>query len=210
MILCDECKGSGSIPSATPFGYPSECVRCRGVGRLSFRDLRYGDHVCLLFKDPAAQLCDALHFLVEGLHHGERLLYAWDEHTPDEIRIKLIEMGIDVTREMERGALEIVRARDVYVRGGEFEPRKVLDFYKGYLDATMRAGFTGLRAAGEMSWVFGSSEWLAKVGEYEALCDEYIKRAKPRAIGLCQYNRARFSPEIIQKILQTHGAAVLS
>lgn len=210
MILCNRCKGTGSIPAVTPFAVPTECGRCGGSGRLSLRDLRHGDHACLLFKDPIAQLSDALDFLIEGLHRGERLFYAWDHHDPQDIRVKLIEKGVDVTREIERGALEIVRATDIYVSGGEFDPQRALNFFIGYIEATLRAGFTGLRATAESTWALKRRDWIDRIAEYEALADEYVRLHKPAVIGLCQYDRTRFNPEHIHAALETHDAAVLS
>ena len=210
MILCNQCKGVGSTTPSTSFGQPGGCARCHGSGRLSFRDLRHGDHVCLLFKDPFSQLSDAVDFLMEGLHRGERLLYACDEHTADEIRIKFIEKGINAAREIERGALEIIAAKDIYVSGGDFIPEKVVQFFKGYIEATVRAGFTGLRVAAESSWALKNPDWLSRLGEYEALVGEYIRNENPPALGLCQFNRNRFNPEAIRMALDTHGAAILS
>lgn len=209
MILCDSCKGNGGAPGQTPFGYRVECGRCHGTGRLTFQDLRHGDHLCLLYKDASLQLSEAVDFLLIGLSRGERLFYAWDDHAEKEVRRAFAQKGVDVERELERGSIEISRAKEIYTFGGEFDPKKVLGFFKGYIDATLRAGFTGLRAAGEMTWALGQSDWTAAIREYETICDDFMRTQKPPVVGLCQYNRSRFQPEIIRAALETHGAAVL-
>ena len=48
------------------------------------------------------------------------------------------------------------------------------------------------------------------VPEYEALVNDYMKTEKPPLIALCQYDRIRFTPDLIRSTLETHGAAVLS
>jgi hypothetical protein len=64
--------------------------------------------------------------------------------------------------------------------------------------------------AGETTWVLRNPDWLARLGEYEAMVDEYMRLENPSVIGLCQYNRTRFTPAVIEMVLGTHGAAVLS
>src|SRR5262249_54450917 len=71
----------------------------------------------------------------------------------------------------------------------------------------LAAGFAGLRVASEMTWVLPPEAGSDRVIEYEALLDEFLRTR--RALAVCQYHRARFSPEVTQDVLRAHPVAII-
>jgi hypothetical protein len=59
---------------------------------------------------------------------------------------------IDVTAESRRGALEILAVSDAYVAHGSFNPEATMNVFSDAIENALRDGFTGFRAAAEMSW----------------------------------------------------------
>src|SRR5689334_5937658 len=51
------------------------------------------------------------------------------------------------------------------------------------------AGFAGLCAAGDMSWLLDEADGSERIAEYEARLNEFYPSS--RALGLCLYNRNR-------------------
>jgi signal transduction histidine kinase len=58
-----------------------------------------------------------------------------------------------------------------------------------------------------MTWALGKECGCERLIEYEAKLNQFFPKSKSTAI--CQYNRKRFSPEIIRDVLRTHPVAIL-
>lgn len=92
---------------------------------------RQGDHVCTLYNDRDEQLAAATEYIRGGLERGERCLYVVCEHTPDEFRAGLRAAGIDVDAEESRGALLLLTKHDGHLKGGSFDPDKMISMLHG-------------------------------------------------------------------------------
>lgn len=66
-------------------------------------------------------------------------------------------------------------------------------------------GFTGFRAAAEMSWALNCADGVHQVVVYEALLKSLF--ATCRATGLCFYDRRRMPLEVLGGALCTHPVA---
>lgn len=64
------------------------------------------------------------------------------------------------------------------------------------------AGFAGLRAAGDMSWLLDEADGSQRIAEYEARLNDFYPSS--RALGLCQYNRTRLPAPALDHSLATH------
>jgi PAS domain S-box-containing protein len=69
-----------------------------------------------------------------------------------------------------------------------------------------KAGFGAFRFAGEMTWALGGHPGTKLLIEYEAKLNRFL--GDHDALGICQYDRARFSPEIIRDVIRTHPIVV--
>lgn len=163
---------------------------------------RQGDHVCTLYSSRDEQFVAALEYIRGGLSRGERCLYVVGEHTPDEFRSGLRAAGIDVDAEEARGALLLLTKHDGHLHGGYFDPDKMITMLHGAVKDALDAGFTGLCAAGDMSWLLDEAEGSERIAEYEARLNAFYPSS--RALGLCLYNRTKLPPEVIDHCLATH------
>jgi hypothetical protein len=134
------------------------------------------------------------------LEAGECCIFVADEHTTDEIAALLEKADINVRRFSESGALKLTTKYAAYLRTGAFAPDFMISFLgKSVEDATQK-GFSGIRGTAEMSWAL--SVGCERLIEYEALLNRFIPQWP--FIGLCQYNRQRFAPNILKGALRTH------
>ncbi|SRR5581483_4327661 len=161
-----------------------------------------GDHICTLYNDRDEQLAAAIEYLRGGLSRGERCLYVCCEHTPDEFREGLRAAGIDVAAEEARGALLLLTKHDGHLKGGSFDPDKMITMLHGAVQDALDAGFAGLCAAGDMSWLLDEADGSDRIAEYEAKLNAFYPTSK--ALGLCLYNRNRLPPETLDHSLATH------
>lgn len=161
-----------------------------------------GDHVCTLYSTPEEQLTAAVEYIRGGLARGERCLYITVERTVAEFRAALEEAGIDVKREEARGALVLLTKEQGHLKDGTFDPDRMISMLGDAVRDALAAGFTGLRAAGDMSWVVDEAHGTERLAEYEARLNHFY--ACNRALGLCQYNRSSMPPASLDHGIATH------
>jgi hypothetical protein len=163
---------------------------------------RQGDHVCTLYSNRDEQLAAAIDYIRGGLARGERCLYVCCEHSPDEFRDGLRAAGIDVDAEEARGALLLITKREGHLAGGSFNPDKMITMLHAAVKDALDAGFEGLCAAGDMSWLLDEAPGSERISEYEARLNEFYPNS--RALGLCLYNRNRLPAETLDHSMATH------
>lgn len=160
------------------------------------------DHLCLIYNNREEQLAAAVPFIRAGLERGEKCLYVVDDNTAATVIDAMKATGIDTDKALASGALSVVTKRDSYLKNGEFDPDWMIGFLGEAVASAEREGYAGFRVTGEMTWALGGGTDAAKLLEYESKLNEFFPKFKVCAI--CQYNRQRFDPEILLKVIQTH------
>ncbi len=166
-----------------------------------------GDHLCLIYETPEEQFAAVVPFLRDGLAREQQCFYIADERTVSEVEGALRAAGVDVDAEEGRGALRIVSKRETYLRGGVFDPTAMIALLDGATAEAVARGYTALRVTGEMTWALGPEAGTERLLEYEASLNDFFPGS--RALAICQYNRNRFDPEIIEGVLRTHPIAIV-
>lgn len=161
-----------------------------------------GDHVCTLFTSHDEHLAAAVEYIEQGLARNERCLYVCGEQTPDEFREALIEVGIAVARAEARGALVLLTKETAHLAGGTFSASRMISLLSKAVEDALADGFEGLCAAGDMTWLLDEAPGSEELAEYEALLNHFY--ANHKALGLCQYNRRRLPPALIDHGIATH------
>jgi signal transduction histidine kinase len=172
-----------------------------------FARLQPGDHICLIYENLEEQVAAFVPFLKVGLARGERCAYVVDDRSEEEVVGILAAHGIDVERERSQGALVFLAKRDAYLRSGCFVPEEMIDFLARSEAEALEAGFTGLRITGEATWALGPEPGCKHLIQYEALLGRFFPHS--RVLAICQYNRRRFPPELIQDVLRTHPVVAI-
>lgn len=161
-----------------------------------------GDHVCTLYSTLEEQLQAAIEYICGGLARGERCLYVCCEHSVQEFRAALQRAGIGVDAEEARGALVLLPKWEGHLKGGSFDPDKMITMLHAAVNDALSAGFKGLCAAGDMSWLLDEAPGSERLAEYEARLNHFYKTQ--RALGLCLYNRSKLPPATIDHGIATH------
>jgi len=170
-----------------------------GAPRLSYHE---GDHVCTLFSSPEEQLRAAVEYIGGGLSRGERCLYVCCEHPLEKFREALTQAGIDVKAAEARGALLLLSKNDGHLKGGTFDPDRMISMLHQAVKDALDAGFTGLCAAGDMSWLLDDAPGSERLAEYEARLNRFYE--SNHALGLCLYNVRTMPPAILDHCLASH------
>lgn len=170
------------------------------------RLLNVHDHLCLIYKTRAEQFAAVLPFVQIGLERGEKCVYIADENSASDVMGAMKEAGIDVDGAVESGALTIAGKQDVYLRQGYFDPDLMIDFLKESTEAAKEAGYSALRVTGEMTWMLGGDPGVERLIEYESKLNRFFPDHD--CLAVCQYNRDKFSPEIILDVIRTHRLVI--
>jgi chemotaxis family two-component system sensor kinase Cph1 len=107
--------------------------------------------------------------------------------------------SVDVDEAVTSGRLEVASQEDTYLLNGHFEADKMIRFLADALEPAIASGFSGLRVVGEMTWALAGDLGTGPLIEYEAELN-YFVRDHPVAVT-CQYDRKRFSPEVILNMI---------
>ena len=113
--------------------------------------------------------------------------------------------GIDVSAKTKREALQLISGDGAYIVHGTFNPEATIQIFNDAIEQAYTDGFTGFRAAAEMSWALNCADGAHQVIVYEALLKSLF--ASCRAIGLCLYDRKRMPLQVINGALSTHPVA---
>jgi len=141
-------------------------------------------------------------YVAEGLRKGERCFGAQKPEVLRRLFYDLRFLGIDVDRELTRGALEFHTEEEVYFPKGIFEPAVMMKMLLESIDDSAQKGFNGFRTAGDMSWAVRGWNMCDQILGYEDLVQKrYPGRA---ATGMCQYPIADFPPKILDAVLRAH------
>lgn len=163
--------------------------------------LRLGDHIALFYRSKAEQFACAIPYMRIGLGRNERCIYIAEENSVAEIRRCFHEAGVNVPNEEARGALSIVTKDDTYLRHSVFEADKMVEDFHSEAEMSLEKGFSGFRAAGEMSWALDLPSTLPRLIDYE---EQLHLRWPAKLTGLCQYNESLFPPHVIESLIQRH------
>lgn len=169
--------------------------------------LRPGDHACQLYATEDEHRAVLTPFMQHGLERGERVLYVADFHTAAEIQSYLRDTGLDVETYLTRDQLRLVSPADTYLHGGEFDPQEMIARLQTETELALRDGYTALRVTGEMTWALRGLPGSDRLLEYEIALERFF--ADAQALAICQYDRRRFSPELLLRVVEVHPHIII-
>lgn len=169
---------------------------------------RQGEHICSVFETEEEQLAIAVEYVAHGLACGEQVLYVCQSTAAQErFRARLRDAGVDVAAVVKRGALIESTHAAAHLVNNRFDCERMLTLLNDAVEAALNAGFTGLRACGDMSWLLAEPEGADQVVEYEALLNQFFRGV--RASGMCLYDRRRLPPPLVDQALATHSSVLV-
>lgn len=170
-------------------------------------EISRGHHLCQLYETEEEYKSVTTAFIHQGLRNNEKVIYAIDAHPCETILKYLRAAGIDVDTPLQSGQLSLITSRSAYTPHGAFDPDATLGLLKALLGHARAEGYQGVRALGEMSWVFQGLSGSERLLEYEARLNELF--TGDSFTTLCQYDRRRFGPATLLGALRTHPLAIV-
>jgi len=157
----------------------------------------------IVFQDNVGKLGTTLgKYYAKGYSDGKRLLFAFNEITPKDIRDALSPFGLDLDELYTCGKAVLVSAEDSYLKGGSFSPDRMLKVLE---DATIEAlddGFTGIQGAGDMSWIFQRKTDADALLDYESRLNDFVSEYPYSAS--CIFDTSRMERRSLLQVSKLH------
>lgn len=166
-------------------------------------------HQCMIYRgSPAVHLPGLVRVVEKKLAAKLQVLYLNSPPMVAGLRSYLAAAGIDVAAETARGAL-ILSSDESHLVAGRFDSERMLDLLDAALSHALAAGYTGLWAAGDMSWEFGPEKNYGKLRDYERGLEALLQR-RPELQGICQYHLDTLPSALGAEALYLHRACYIN
>ena len=159
--------------------------------------MRASEHLCLAFEGAGAFRARAVEFLAEGLARGDRVRYIG----PADVE--------GVRAELERmpgarpGAVEVMAVAQTYgAATGPVSPEALVATYAAATAEALAAGFTGFRAAADVTVLVSTPAQLDAFARYEHRVDRWMTAAPFTA--MCGYDRAELGDLAVAQLACLH------
>jgi hypothetical protein len=169
--------------------------------------LSLGTHLCSIYSGRDEQFSTLSSFFSEGFNNEERCIYIFDENTPEEISSRLPNGVVISDGSVVPKGLEILNYKELYTKDGFFNPDRMISLVEDTIADSLKQNYTGIRVAGEMSWVVSSDTPPEKLIEYEQKLNVFYPTQK--VIGICQFNEEKFTPELLIEMIRMHPYIVI-
>ena len=170
-------------------------------------DLKPGDHLCHLYEAEEEHRALFAPFIRQGLERKEKVIYITDTHTNKEILSYLQNNGMDTKFYLQKGQLVTLRADEMYVQDGDFDPLRMIRLLKDETARALNDGYSALRVTGETTWTLKGLPGSQRLIEYEGQLNDFFPDSK--CLAICQYDKRRFKPAILLDVLATHPIVVI-
>lgn len=166
----------------------------------------WGTHFCQFYTDKQELLEAVVPYLRAGLLNNERCFWVTSGAPETKEAENALRQAVpDLDDYLETSRLEIVPDTTWYLRGGVFDPQRILDDLIGKLEQALAQGCAGLRVTGEA--------WL-KPGNWKGFLD-YEERAgycirDYAMLALCSYRLDRCSAGELLEVFGAHQSALIN
>jgi signal transduction histidine kinase len=181
----------------------SDTLRKSGLDLIG--DVQWGTHFCQFYKTKNDLTGMLVPYFKTGLENNEFCVWV-TSHPLSEIEAdKVLRAALpDIDLHLGRGQIVIISHTDWYLKGGLFEPARVLTGLIDKLNKALKSGCEGLRFSGNTFWL-ERNDWSVFV-DYEKELNRIIKDY--RMIALCTYSLKKCGATEIMDVLNNHELAL--
>ena len=161
------------------------------------------DHLCMLYQSEAEILAPVIPFIQKGVALGERCIYLNAGADTLERVLKNAVSG----QKRNIGALKLLPVQETWLKGGAFDPARVMELLRALCSGAAGDGFKGTRIICEMGWAGCDANRLALLHEFEQSLNRFAMLNDVTL--LCLYNRQSFPPERMLELAKIHPHLVI-
>lgn len=160
-------------------------------------------HQCLIYEgSPSLMLRSIAEVARQKLKEGYRCVYLNSPPMVAGMKSYMAAAGADVGHEINRGSL-VLSSDQNHLAKGAFDVDQMIRTLEFSIEQSVRDGYKGLWATGDMTWEFGPQQNFDKLIEYEWRLEELFRKG-PHLSGICQYHKDTLPHEVLRLGLQSH------
>jgi KaiC/GvpD/RAD55 family RecA-like ATPase len=123
-------------------------------------------HILFIYDSESDRLQILSDYLQQGLRKNEQCIFVTYDSIDEAIR-KFESVGFDAGKYVDNGSLCIFGMIETYLPDGHFITDFMLNNVRLFISDAKKAGYKGVRTAGEMSWLDDNPEMMEAAQEYE-------------------------------------------
>ncbi|GAA3383676.1 MEDS domain-containing protein [Cryptosporangium minutisporangium] len=162
-----------------------------------------GDHFCVLTASDEERAAAISTVVADGLAGGQLVMVLTSAAPPSTMADVLADRVPGATSALDRGQVRVLPAQEIYLTGGQFDPR-VCATMAACIDEALRRGYAGLQVAADMTWVQSSEVDTADLVEYETAVNALALDG--HASGACLYDQDATATDLMRVLIQSHPA----
>jgi C4-dicarboxylate-specific signal transduction histidine kinase len=168
-------------------------------------DMPWGTHFCLFYETEKDLLETLVSYCKAGLESQEFCLWVVAEPVTVEDAKRALKRAVpDLDQYLADQSIEIVAARDWYLKDGTFDLNRVIGGWNEKLARASARGYAGVRVTGDSAWL-EKKDWK-DFCEYEESLNQAV--GNQRLAVLCTYPLAACGAAEILDVVRTHQFAV--
>ena len=152
---------------------------------------------------PSGQIPMIAPVIKARLEQKHRCLYFDSKRVVAGLRSHLAQIGVDVARETAKKSLVLSSQLSHLSEDQTFDVDRMIATLKDALNQTLRDGYVGLWASGDVAWELGLKVDFGQLVEYETRLEEFIC-THAEISGICQYHAGVLPPDAMQAGHQMH------
>jgi len=126
----------------------------RNTGIEPVGEMPWGTHFCHFYETKDDLLETLLSFFKVGLEAGEFCAWVVSEPlTEEEVWQALARAVPGLGRYVSDQSIEVLKARDVYLAGGEINLHRIISNWSAKLERALSRGYQGIRVSGNTAWL---------------------------------------------------------
>jgi MEDS: MEthanogen/methylotroph, DcmR Sensory domain len=165
-------------------------------------------HVCAFFNDADEEHRVLRSFFKDGFDRGEKATHIVEVDKRADYLQRLAAAGINVSKMMDAGQLEVLPWTDMYVRDHRFDQDAMLASVEELIQSGAAAGYPRTRLVGHhMDWLFLDQPAVSNLLQYEARLNHVL--SKYNAPVICNYDLSKISASVAMDIMRTHPLVIV-
>lgn len=163
-------------------------------------------HVCFVYSDAVERMTVLADYFKQGIAKSELCVFVTYSTQEDAIK-DFQAVNFDATKAVAQGFLRIFEMEETYLPQGQFVKDFMLTNVQNFMNNAKENGFSGLRTAGEMSWINDHPEAFQDAVKYEEEVNA-LNQPEPCFVGLCLYPAQSTLTRVLEEVLHTHPTLI--
>jgi PAS domain S-box-containing protein len=169
-------------------------------------DIPSNSHICL-FYETAEDLVDILvPYFKAGLENNEFCMWVTSEPLSQKKAENALKKALpDLEHYYQTGQIEIIPHSQWYLHNGKFSLEQIFSRGRYKLDQALKAGFAGIRSAGNSAWL-KKADW-ERLSDYELQANMAI--SENNVMAICAYWLDKCTASDIVDVVSNHECALI-